>query len=130
MLSSSVSASTIAAIVSPKGSRTSWMLRGVSSTTSCRRPDDLHALVLSGVTQNVGNRLRVEKPLARSGPDALIGVEQKSDAGARLRMPWTADWRCEPFVVRAAAGRGRSQARSAPRTGVLVGDAVGHRCAI
>jgi hypothetical protein len=44
--------------------------------------DDLHALVVSGVTQNVGNRLRVGKPLARSGPDALIGVDQKGD---RLR---------------------------------------------
>jgi hypothetical protein len=47
-----------------------------------QEPDDLHALVVSGVTQNVGNRLRVGKPLARSGPDALIGVDEKGD---RLR---------------------------------------------
>lgn len=44
--------------------------------------DDLHGLVVSGVTENVGHRLRVRQPLARSGPDAVIGVDQKRD---RLR---------------------------------------------
>ena len=44
--------------------------------------DDLDGLGVSGVTENVGHRLRVGKPLARSGPDAVIGVDQKRD---RLR---------------------------------------------
>jgi len=43
---------------------------------------DLHALVVSGVAQDVGDGLRVGEPLARSGPDALIGVDQNGD---RLR---------------------------------------------
>ena len=44
--------------------------------------DDLHALVVSGVTQDVGNCLSVGESLARGGPDAVIGVDQKGD---RLR---------------------------------------------
>ena len=41
--------------------------------------DDLHALVVSGVAQDVGDRLGVGEPLARSGPDAL----RRASAGAR-----------------------------------------------
>ena len=47
-----------------------------------KQADDLHALVVSGVAQDVGDRLGVGEPLARSGPDALVGVDQKGD---RLR---------------------------------------------
>jgi hypothetical protein len=44
--------------------------------------DDLDALVVSGLLQNVGNSLGVGEPLARGGPDAVVGVDQKGD---RLR---------------------------------------------
>jgi hypothetical protein len=47
--------------------------------------NDLHALVVSGVTQDVGNGLGVGEPLARGGPDVLIGVDQKGD---RLSPPF------------------------------------------
>jgi hypothetical protein len=36
-----------------------------------KEADDLHALVVSGVAQDVGDGLGVGEPLARSGPDAL-----------------------------------------------------------
>ena len=41
--------------------------------------DHLHLQVISGVAQDVGDRLRVGEPLARSGAHALVGIDQKGD---------------------------------------------------
>jgi hypothetical protein len=42
-------------------------------------PDDLDALVVSGVAQDVGDCLGVREPRALSRLDTLVGVDQKGD---------------------------------------------------
>jgi hypothetical protein len=81
-----------------------------------QEPDDLHVLVVSGVAQDVGHRLRVGKPLARSGPDAVIGVDQKGDR-LRRALRWLRERRGHGIMLvrRASAGpRRRGSGSGAP----------------
>jgi hypothetical protein len=69
----------MSAIGSPKTSRTSSIVRGVSSTTVVQEGEDLRALVVARAAQHVGHRLGVRQALAGAHADALVGVDQEGD---------------------------------------------------